>query len=98
MSQAEVDEIFPLLKPQMEGNIPIEEFDEADMIVVGDPDRVLEKMKRYCDIGVDPADLLQPVRLPAPRRDHAIDRVVRDRSDPEARTLSLRARSVAVPR
>jgi alkanesulfonate monooxygenase SsuD/methylene tetrahydromethanopterin reductase-like flavin-dependent oxidoreductase (luciferase family) len=53
MSKAEVDQIFPLLKPQMEGKIPIEHFDAADMIVVGDPDRVLEKMKHYADIGVD---------------------------------------------
>jgi alkanesulfonate monooxygenase SsuD/methylene tetrahydromethanopterin reductase-like flavin-dependent oxidoreductase (luciferase family) len=53
MSQAEVDEIFPYLKPQIEGNIPIEHFDAADMIVVGDPQRVFDKMKRYVDIGVD---------------------------------------------
>jgi alkanesulfonate monooxygenase SsuD/methylene tetrahydromethanopterin reductase-like flavin-dependent oxidoreductase (luciferase family) len=53
MSREEVDQIFPLLKPQMEGNIPIEHFDAADMIVVGDPERVLAKMKRYVDIGVD---------------------------------------------
>jgi alkanesulfonate monooxygenase SsuD/methylene tetrahydromethanopterin reductase-like flavin-dependent oxidoreductase (luciferase family) len=53
MSKAEVDQIFPLLKPQMEGNIPVEKFDAADMIVVGDPERVLAKMKRYVDIGVD---------------------------------------------
>ena len=44
---------FPLLKPLMEGNIPIEHFDEADMIVVGDPERCFEKMKHYADLGVD---------------------------------------------
>jgi len=53
MSKEEVDQIFPLLKPQMEGNIPIEHFDESDMIVVGDVERCIEKMKRYVDIGVD---------------------------------------------
>jgi alkanesulfonate monooxygenase SsuD/methylene tetrahydromethanopterin reductase-like flavin-dependent oxidoreductase (luciferase family) len=53
MTKEEVDQIFPLMKPQLEGNIPIEHFDAADMIVVGDPDRVFEKMKHYVDIGVD---------------------------------------------
>jgi alkanesulfonate monooxygenase SsuD/methylene tetrahydromethanopterin reductase-like flavin-dependent oxidoreductase (luciferase family) len=53
MSQEEVDQIFPLLKPQMEGKVPIEHFDSADMIVVGDVDRCIEKMKRYVDIGCD---------------------------------------------
>ncbi len=53
MSKAEVDQIFPLLQPSMEGKIPIEHFDASDMIVVGDPDRVFEKMKHYVDIGVD---------------------------------------------
>jgi len=28
-------------------------FDAADMIVVGDAERCLEKMKRYADLGVD---------------------------------------------
>ena len=44
---------FPLLKPLMEGNIPIDSFDEGDMIVVGDPERCFEKMKHYADLGVD---------------------------------------------
>jgi alkanesulfonate monooxygenase SsuD/methylene tetrahydromethanopterin reductase-like flavin-dependent oxidoreductase (luciferase family) len=44
---------FPLLKPLMEGNIPIESFDAGDMIVVGDPERCFEKMKHYADLGVD---------------------------------------------
>ena len=53
MSQEEVDQIFPLMKSQLEGNIPVEHFDASDMIVVGDVDRCIEKMKRYVDIGVD---------------------------------------------
>ena len=44
---------FPLLNPLMEGNIPIEHFDEGDMIVVGDPERCFTKMKHYADLGVD---------------------------------------------
>jgi alkanesulfonate monooxygenase SsuD/methylene tetrahydromethanopterin reductase-like flavin-dependent oxidoreductase (luciferase family) len=53
MTQAEVDQVFPLMKSQLEGKIPVEHFDAADMVVVGDPDRVFEKMRRYVDIGVD---------------------------------------------
>ena len=37
----------------MEGDIPIESFDNGDMIVVGDPERCFEKMKHYADLGVD---------------------------------------------
>ena len=53
MSKEEVDAIFPLLKPQADGQVPIEHFDQGDMIIVGDVERVIEKMKRYVDIGVD---------------------------------------------
>jgi alkanesulfonate monooxygenase SsuD/methylene tetrahydromethanopterin reductase-like flavin-dependent oxidoreductase (luciferase family) len=53
LSQEEQDATFPLLKPLMEGNIPIEHFDDGDMIIVGDPDRCFEKMKHYADLGVD---------------------------------------------
>ncbi len=49
----EVDRIFPLLKPLAEGNIPIDTFNDADMIVCGDADKVFEKMKHYADLGVD---------------------------------------------
>lgn len=44
---------FPLLKPLIEGNIPVQHFHDADMLVVGDPERCLQKMKRYADLGVD---------------------------------------------
>ena len=53
MAQEEVDRVFPFLERQAEGGVPIEEFDAADMIVVGDPERCLEKMRRYEEIGVD---------------------------------------------
>jgi alkanesulfonate monooxygenase SsuD/methylene tetrahydromethanopterin reductase-like flavin-dependent oxidoreductase (luciferase family) len=51
--QEEVDRIFPLMKPLAEGNIPIDTFNDADMIVIGDADRCYEKMKHYADLGVD---------------------------------------------
>ncbi|HSS08307.1 MAG TPA: LLM class flavin-dependent oxidoreductase [Acidimicrobiales bacterium] len=53
LSQQEKDTAFPLLKPLIEGDVPIERFDNADMIVVGDTDRCIQKMKHYADLGVD---------------------------------------------
>jgi alkanesulfonate monooxygenase SsuD/methylene tetrahydromethanopterin reductase-like flavin-dependent oxidoreductase (luciferase family) len=53
LDPAAQESAFPLLKPLMEGNIPIESFDDGDMIVVGDPERCFEKMKHYADLGVD---------------------------------------------
>ena len=53
ISPEEADLVFPLLKPLYEGNIPVEQFHEGDMIIVGDPQRCFEKMKHYADLGVD---------------------------------------------
>jgi len=53
LSEAERDEIFPLMKPLIDGDIPVETFHEADMIIVGDPERCFEKMCHYADLGVD---------------------------------------------
>ena len=53
LKTAEQDQIYPLTKPLLEGNIPIDHFHDADMIVVGDPDRCFEKMCHYADLGVD---------------------------------------------
>lgn len=47
------DKLFPLLSRFAEGDIEPERFNDADMIIVGDPERCLEKMKRYADLGVD---------------------------------------------
>jgi alkanesulfonate monooxygenase SsuD/methylene tetrahydromethanopterin reductase-like flavin-dependent oxidoreductase (luciferase family) len=52
-SQEEKDRIFPLLKKHSEGKFDPQGFIDADMIVVGDPNRCLEKMRRYADLGVD---------------------------------------------
>jgi alkanesulfonate monooxygenase SsuD/methylene tetrahydromethanopterin reductase-like flavin-dependent oxidoreductase (luciferase family) len=35
------------------GDIPIQTFHEADMLVVGDAERCYKKMKHYADLGVD---------------------------------------------
>ena len=53
LSQQEQDQIFPLMKPLIDGNVPIDHFHDADMIVVGDPERCFEKMRHYADLGVD---------------------------------------------
>jgi alkanesulfonate monooxygenase SsuD/methylene tetrahydromethanopterin reductase-like flavin-dependent oxidoreductase (luciferase family) len=53
LSDEEQEQIFPLMKPLMEGNVPIEHFHDADMIVVGDPERCFKKMCHYADLGVD---------------------------------------------
>jgi alkanesulfonate monooxygenase SsuD/methylene tetrahydromethanopterin reductase-like flavin-dependent oxidoreductase (luciferase family) len=53
LSKAEQDQTFPLMKPLLEGNIPIQHFHDADMIVVGDAERCLKKLKHYADLGVD---------------------------------------------
>jgi hypothetical protein len=53
LSKAEQDATFPLMKPLLEGNVPIQHFHDADMIVVGDAERCVQKMKHYADLGVD---------------------------------------------
>src|SRR4051794_12680938 len=42
----EQDKAFPLLKPMLEGEVPVETFDNADMIVIGDVETTVRKMKR----------------------------------------------------
>ena len=53
LSEDERAAAFPLLNPLMEGDVPVKHFHDADMLVVGDPDRCLQKMKHYADLGVD---------------------------------------------
>ena len=37
----------------MEDDFDPKEFSDGDMIIVGDPDRCIEKMMHYADLGVD---------------------------------------------
>jgi len=53
VSQEERDRAFPFLERQLSGDFDTREFDAADMIVVGDPDRCTTKMLRYAEAGVD---------------------------------------------
>jgi hypothetical protein len=53
ISKEEADKVFPLLKPLIDGKVPMEHFDKADMILVGDTESIIRKAKRYADLGVD---------------------------------------------
>ncbi len=53
LSDQEKASTFPLMKPLLEGNIPVQHFHDADMLVVGDPERCIQKMKHYADLGID---------------------------------------------
>jgi alkanesulfonate monooxygenase SsuD/methylene tetrahydromethanopterin reductase-like flavin-dependent oxidoreductase (luciferase family) len=47
------DELFPMLKRFAENGVNPREFNDADMIIIGDPDECIEKMLRYQAVGVD---------------------------------------------
>lgn len=51
--QAMQDKLFPLLSRFKDGKIDPTRFNDADMIIVGDPETCIKKMKRYADLGVD---------------------------------------------
>ena len=53
MSKEEHDAIFPLLRMQAEDGLDPKVFNDADMIIVGDPEQCLEKMLKYQELGVD---------------------------------------------
>src|SRR5438034_6852644 len=44
---------FPVLKRAEAGGLHMDEFDEQDMIIVGGPEKCLEKVRRYEAAGVD---------------------------------------------
>jgi alkanesulfonate monooxygenase SsuD/methylene tetrahydromethanopterin reductase-like flavin-dependent oxidoreductase (luciferase family) len=52
-SEAQKDQAFPLLKRQMQDDFDPKVFSDADMIIVGDPDRCYEKMVKYAELGVE---------------------------------------------
>jgi alkanesulfonate monooxygenase SsuD/methylene tetrahydromethanopterin reductase-like flavin-dependent oxidoreductase (luciferase family) len=53
LSPEDKEKAFPHLKSSMEGNTPIKTFDEADMIIIGDAETAIRKMKHYADLGID---------------------------------------------
>ena len=53
MPQEQQDKLFPLLKRFEGGDIDPKVFNDADMIMVGTPEVVVDKMKKYADVGID---------------------------------------------
>ncbi len=51
--QEEKDKLFPLMKKHADGDLNPKMFNDYDMIIVGDPDQCIEKMKLYESLGVD---------------------------------------------
>ena len=45
--------MFPLLEKVVEGDVPIEKYQEEDMIIIGTPEMCLEKILHYAEVGVD---------------------------------------------
>lgn len=41
------------MKPLKEGHVPVDAFNNGDMIVIGDPEKCFEKMRHYADLGCD---------------------------------------------
>jgi alkanesulfonate monooxygenase SsuD/methylene tetrahydromethanopterin reductase-like flavin-dependent oxidoreductase (luciferase family) len=53
LSEAEQKAIFPLLEPVIQGQVPVDYYQNEDMIIIGTPDECLEKILRYESVGVD---------------------------------------------
>ncbi|MEV7615926.1 LLM class flavin-dependent oxidoreductase [Streptomyces sp. NPDC089799] len=53
LAPEERERAFPLLAPILGGNVPVREFDDGDMILIGDAETIVAKAKRYADLGVD---------------------------------------------
>ncbi|MBT2471173.1 LLM class flavin-dependent oxidoreductase [Streptomyces sp. ISL-66] len=53
LSPEERERTFPLLTPILEGSVPVREFSDGDMILIGDAETIVAKAKRYADLGVD---------------------------------------------
>jgi alkanesulfonate monooxygenase SsuD/methylene tetrahydromethanopterin reductase-like flavin-dependent oxidoreductase (luciferase family) len=52
-TEAERTALFPLLQEKAEGRFEPQEFSKEDMIIIGDVDDCIRKMKRYADAGAD---------------------------------------------
>jgi alkanesulfonate monooxygenase SsuD/methylene tetrahydromethanopterin reductase-like flavin-dependent oxidoreductase (luciferase family) len=53
LSEEEQKAVFPLLEPVIKGEVPVEHYQEQDMIIIGTADECLEKILRYESVGVD---------------------------------------------
>jgi alkanesulfonate monooxygenase SsuD/methylene tetrahydromethanopterin reductase-like flavin-dependent oxidoreductase (luciferase family) len=53
LDQEAKDAIFPLLRKHADGDFEVRDFNDADMIIVGDVEQCVEKMMGYAEAGVD---------------------------------------------
>jgi alkanesulfonate monooxygenase SsuD/methylene tetrahydromethanopterin reductase-like flavin-dependent oxidoreductase (luciferase family) len=53
LSPEEQKKVFPLLEPIIAGQVPVEHYQNEDMIIIGTPDECLQKILRYESVGVD---------------------------------------------
>ena len=44
---------YPVLQAYADGKIGVEYFDNEDMVIIGDPDKVIRKMEKYEQMGLD---------------------------------------------
>lgn len=52
-NQEQRDALYPLLSERARGEFDVADFSKEDMVIVGDVDECVAKMKRYADAGVD---------------------------------------------
>jgi len=53
LSEEEQKKVFPLLEPVIKGEVPVEYYQNEDMIIIGTPEECLQKILRYESVGVD---------------------------------------------
>jgi alkanesulfonate monooxygenase SsuD/methylene tetrahydromethanopterin reductase-like flavin-dependent oxidoreductase (luciferase family) len=53
LSEEQQRAVFPLLEPVIKGEVPVEHYQNEDMIIIGTPEECLEKILRYESVGVD---------------------------------------------
>jgi len=53
LSEEEQKAVFPLLAPVIAGEVPVQHYQDQDMIIIGTAEECLEKIIRYDEVGVD---------------------------------------------
>jgi alkanesulfonate monooxygenase SsuD/methylene tetrahydromethanopterin reductase-like flavin-dependent oxidoreductase (luciferase family) len=53
LPEEEQKKIFPLLEPVIKGEVPVDHYQNEDMIIIGTPEECLQKILRYESVGVD---------------------------------------------
>jgi alkanesulfonate monooxygenase SsuD/methylene tetrahydromethanopterin reductase-like flavin-dependent oxidoreductase (luciferase family) len=53
LSDAEREKMFPVLSSVVDGEVPVDYYQNEDMIIIGTPEECLTKILRYDSVGVD---------------------------------------------